>query len=482
MINARPETVGSDLQRAIHIYTLEKFDDVLREVRARVESREEALENKHLYLGWQGADNWREVERANALQKQSDQLLKENLAKIHEFVSEGLEGPYDIVSLGCGTGTDDAAILRFLLGTANRKNSGAFSLTLIDLSWELLRCAVEQVEQTLSDRTHIRRPEYRDVHLCGLCVDLTHLGISESFIGNSGIFRKCDRALFHLLGLTIGNNHELSLLRSIASVMKEGDYLLMGVDCSGDNGKLLAESEKAYSNSAVQRFLSGPACFLMPWLTRPAPGGDIERSGGRASSWWSNMQRIEIETGRSDIDHSSVPEAVSFTRYHVYRDSRGNCIGPNRLCDFSNKYTKSGLTGFLDKLKDNGVALERVAPVDAFGAQHEVGPPQYLVLLRRAADALPGVPGGTVEEIRNLILARALRIAMGDEQLPGLAQPEIDALCNPTKARPPALRAALQKLADDELQSRSKEVKARTAAIVESALVEFTKKEGTLNE
>ena len=81
------------------------------------------------------------------------------------------------------------------------------------------------------------------ISVLGISCDFEKLKSAKQIIQMK---RRNKTALFHLLGLTIGNYKERGLLRKIASVINDGDYLLISVDICADDENNLALSKKSY--------------------------------------------------------------------------------------------------------------------------------------------------------------------------------------------------------------------------------------------
>lgn len=372
-----------------------------------------ALANKFLYLGWQGAKGWLRVDHTYKIGAQGKRLLELHYANIDDLLRshflqvnpDSRDGTYDIVSLGCGSGEDDTIIL----DTINRKLLGVpkpnpFNVITVDLSYDLLGHGSELIKEHLANSTRISK----SVGVWPVYCDIESLSAAKPYIsdvGRENQARRNPNALYHLLGLTLGNNQEVQFLKAISAAMNVGDCLLLGIDFSAEDEKVLKVCEDAYSRGSsrepIDEFLSGPLLWAIKF--RSVSSGGVHPHLVEEDSPLQNS-KLAIIHAREHAGWeaaSNVKGTVSLVRYHKWITSDRESNVP-RLCDYSHKYTISGLTSFLEELhKTSGVPLTLVGgigdypyvPTDEESNKKKPVPMQHLVLLKRVKlDIFWGLP------------------------------------------------------------------------------------------
>jgi len=347
------------------------------------------LANKYLYLGPHGAEAWEQVEssRTFRIKEFARDLLRQHLGEIlKELFADARGDGLDIVSLGSGTGLDDIAILNQLWGTTQESTA----LFTVDLSSDLLRRASTNIAHFLAENR--ARRQRTDVH--ALCVDIEQLSKMKQYFWDHQLH---GRRLFHLLGLTIGNNWEQPFLRSIANSMWNGDYLLIAVDFCLDKTEWETESLESYRQTQheIMRFLCGP-------IVTALGVGQNELAEGRLT-FHSHIKLSGVEpydvmrsgiriVSRKIHGLSDVPEAVSLARYYVdstldadrFLPGHPELGGRGRLCDFSNKYSSTAFKEWLNiGFKTNGLCLV-CDDLCRWGFRS-----QHLLLLKKSSEAKP---------------------------------------------------------------------------------------------
>jgi len=369
-----------------------------------------ALQNKYLYLESSGAYNWAHVERKLGLAVNEETLVDEHFNNIDSIIRDQSNcKSYDIISLGCGSGTDDMAIINFVYA----KMAENFSITTIDLSFNLLVKGTSQIHSKISEKNINDK-----VDILGICCDFENLENAKSYLETR---RRNKVRLFHLLGLTIGNNFEIQLLRKITDIMDEEDYLLISVDLSAEDDKALKNSAKAYNSGEesilVDKFLLGPLNMSMnfhvnkrnrePFLyTKICPNINGERDNQSTeidylvNGYLPLLIKSKEEGGLNQ--YSNIEDTVTFTRYYQFGDHKV-------LCDYSNKYKFDPFNKFIFNLYGLGIYLEPVEGVLDFGIRDDLmakcDPFQYLVLLKKTDPAQhENYVNSISEEIKNYLV------------------------------------------------------------------------------
>lgn len=370
-------SVSNKKKEAFYII-LEDRAENFKTVRANVVEITKPLPNKYLYLGRYGSYLWNQIEANYQPGLDSSKLIQKHFSEIDKIILDNISGfnrSYDIVSLGCGSGADDISILQII--NKRKNNRELFDITTIDLSFDLLVQGTENIENHINGNLNLKN---RIGMIRGLCVDIENLNKAKSIIINSRSKKKKSN-LFHLLGLTLGNNREISFLRSIYNVMNDGDWLLLGVDFSANDDAILKETEQSYTTGAqavsINKFLCAPLPFVINFDGSSQGKNTMKMTEKefKKFSQISILHKIEDVVGVSDI-----PGTKSFTRYHIYHNYNNN----QRLCDFSNKYTFEGFKTFLNTLSSLNCHFELYEDnIKKFNLDEKS--PQHLVLLRKKA-------------------------------------------------------------------------------------------------
>lgn len=337
-----------------------------KEISDAIRKDEGDILNKHLYIGLHGSAAWERIEMDPnfAVKKLAYSLLCDkkpnNFKSILEAIREDSgEIGVDIVSLGSGTGNDDLLIMDEVWRTYKSK----MALFAIDLSADLLRRAVTNIK----DNLYKNPTQNKNTSLHAICVDIDNLITMNNYFQQHGCQSK---RLFHLLGLTLGNNKEYEFLRNISKGMGEGDYLLLGVDFCMNSGEWFEESVGSYENTehAIMNFLSGPLHMSLQIDKDVSPNGRLRFFGqmpkmhaiGEDKDYYDYVTNgINVITKKvvnakgqalSDIDG-----AYSLARYYVdvsiskeeFRLDMAKKGGPGKLFDYSNKYDSKNFIKFL---------------------------------------------------------------------------------------------------------------------------------------
>jgi hypothetical protein len=218
------------------------------------------LDLRYHYLGPVCAQNWIELSSNSrygrlSAQHQLTQVAPELASALNDSLRRG--GPFgaaSLVSLGCGDGTLDRVILEQLM--EHRVPVHAYFP--VDISPELLQCAIRKVRESTS---------LKPVGIISVLADLWELErVSEIWPSPPHV------ELYTLLGYTMGNFlPEALLMRNIASLMGPEDFLLVDARCyagsigedlkSGLGQQLIKQLKSFYDHEANARFAAGPLSF-----------------------------------------------------------------------------------------------------------------------------------------------------------------------------------------------------------------------------
>lgn len=206
-----------------------------------------SIDLKYSYIGTIGASNWL------AISSEPTYAHSDLLSLYRKFISEvvtksGIAGDYvDYISLGCGDGEIDVAIVRELENSTKLVNYYPF-----DISLELLQKSTQEVlESAILTRNFRVKAIHGDFH---------HLNRYRPIFGY-------DRSIniFGLLGFTMGNHAEGNLLGKIREGMNVGDILILDArvhELGPDVSTLLSTQKddiiRNYSHRLHNRFVFGP--------------------------------------------------------------------------------------------------------------------------------------------------------------------------------------------------------------------------------
>lgn len=363
-----------------------------KEVVSMLEDPQKPLVNKYLYLGPHGASAWEGVEKYGRfpIKEIARCLLEENIDKILDVIKDDSnDAGMDVVSLGTGTGYDDKTILQKLW----MRDPEETTFFAVDLGRDLLHRAIKNIGESIT-----RNKERAEAtHLRPLCIDISELSTLQDYFLEHNHHR---RRLYHLLGLTLGNNNEYLFLNQISAGMLPGDYLLIGVDFCLDNPAWRMKSEKGYADVdwEVDLFVSGPlktaiALAQSQALDKKFDGVFLTPSGDRCDFLQEEFQIVKKPIDRADKQEprlSCVPESLSLARFYVpskFANSKFDALDPTKrkygkLCDFSNKYKSSAFEQWLREHEGAfGLTLMHEHGRDGiklWGKEY-----QYLVLLKK---------------------------------------------------------------------------------------------------
>ncbi len=196
------------------------------------------LPEEILYWSVESSTSWLNYEQETFENANAPLAL---LARAIEKISVGEN--INFISLGCGSGAKDVLIINML-----RPNERAIGYFPIDQSYTLLENAIQEI---------LGRINADDLFVRGIRADFRQL---HSF---SNVFKsQVSKNLFSLLGCTLGNYDEVSLLDTISACMNPGDLFILEVGSVSDelaqklDGDII-ESGK-YADIKLQDFLLSP--------------------------------------------------------------------------------------------------------------------------------------------------------------------------------------------------------------------------------
>lgn len=203
--------VDSALYIAYSKYTYK--DDLKTRIRA-----DQPISTKYLYFTDEGYNQWLEACRDPNYTFYSNSVR--NLgSEIQEIINEAVrvnESPeFDFISLGSGNGEKDKIILRAMCSKLSQNQKVYYYP--IDISDPMI---VEAVRNSMKDF------EFREkVDVKAIIGDMTNLKPLE-FIYEE---RPC-KNFFSILGNTIGNTDEITIINSINKAMREGDLVFIEIN------------------------------------------------------------------------------------------------------------------------------------------------------------------------------------------------------------------------------------------------------------
>ncbi|MCL2637515.1 MAG: L-histidine N(alpha)-methyltransferase [Oscillospiraceae bacterium] len=251
-------------------------------------------------------------------------LLEENVTSVTDEALNH-EKTTRLISLGVGDGTKDAIIINEFL----KKTRGVLEYWIIDISEDMIKAGVKGIQQKLSDE------DYERLDLKIYQWDFMDLPeIAEAIT-------KDKRNLFFLLGNTLGNFPEASLLSKINKVMKKGDLFLIDNQLKRE-GKLTKEEEnelkQMYGSSKHRDYIG--EILKQASITIPKDG--------------KILPRVHYDTSEELFeDYRRVTIAQEFhvnSKRTVKLGERDILLTKGRiLVLYSNKYTKSVMIRLLEE-------------------------------------------------------------------------------------------------------------------------------------
>lgn len=338
----------------------------LDEVIDLVENRSIDIPNKYLYLGYHGAKLWDEIDVNYKPGKDGGKLIEKHFQSIDSEIRNHTKS-YNIVSLGCGSGEDDILILK-MIQKKFKKQIPEFRIYTVDLSDDLLEYGTYRITNFINNNAQVRLNSSIE-GIYAIWADFKDLSKHYPYLSKE-YFLGSRPNLFHLLGLTIGNNNEINLLKWIYNFMNVNDYLLIGIDYSvdGDIKSAFKEYTEGDAREAINKFLCGPLLFSSFY--------DFEIDPNKIKHFVT-FPEVEIEHKPKDERQiSKINEAISFTRYHHYSDHG------SRLCDFSTKYKSKEFENFIKHILPLEDVYFKIIS-SKLGLSDEEESSQALVLLKK---------------------------------------------------------------------------------------------------
>ncbi|GHU88101.1 hypothetical protein FACS1894155_02310 [Bacteroidia bacterium] len=350
------------------VVTYKSSIDFYKEITKKIGNAAQNLPNKFLFLGQQGANLWEKIDKTYKAGAKGEVLIEENFAQINELIKEGSPyKPYDIISLGVGRGMDDIKILK-QIQIVNKGKIKKFNIYAVDLSSILLKCGILQISDWCNGVEATQELKQNIKSIRGIWADFEELPTLKSKLKND-IQLGNNKSLYHLLGLTLGNNDESVLLKSIYGLMEVEDFLLLGIDFCVSHGEIaISDAEKEYTTgeaaASINQFMLGPLHFIS---THKKTNNDFYKIAN-------TLDEIKILHGRAK-HISKIDKSVSFTRTHIFKKEG------SRLCDYSTKYEEDSFKRYItETLKLENVFFEWK---ECFKAEDVSKNTQALVLLQK---------------------------------------------------------------------------------------------------
>ncbi|MGK4028187.1 L-histidine N(alpha)-methyltransferase [Bacteroides uniformis] len=279
------------------------------------------VKQKYFYHSAICAKNWIELVKDTGnytLAYQARKLLETHIQTILDKIKRDTKSTnLSFISLGVGDGKDDILIL------SKAKQFDSVNYFLYDISYPLITHTLKQVESSF--------PENEQSN------------IKKIIIMNSDFLRIEDHKnnflthpkLFCLLGSTMSNFEEDTLLRNIYNTMSNNDYFLLGVDCALDKfsvTQLLNDSSKSNKGLA---FLQGPLEYAKFLVTNKY------FNSYKRQQWAKNINSIKafnlkpIQENRSRIGNDAITIA------YQHNDMK------NILVNHSHKYKTNDVIDYI---------------------------------------------------------------------------------------------------------------------------------------
>ena len=329
-----------------------------------------SLKSKYLYLGWHGANSWKGVDSSYRINVEGLQLINDYFLEIDEIVrSTSNQKKYNLISLGAGTCEEDVRILDVLL-KRNRENIPSFKIFIVDISIDLLTEGLHRLASKINSHPRLR---IFIQDLIPINIDIDHLYGCREIIRNYKR-KSSETNLFHLLGLTLGNNDENIMLSSIYRTMEFNDYLLLGLDFCADDIDVLTQTKEQYHGNnvteAINKYLCSPLIF--------AANYEKDEKTNHIRFSISDFKDLEIEFSE-EKSISDVPDSTSFVYNYKFKDANNDSYSM-RAC-FSNKYKSQEFKKYIEEdLPKKEIHFEIIKGITAFG---DKSTGQHLVLLKK---------------------------------------------------------------------------------------------------
>lgn len=321
----------------IHHETLLNLQQEVETIQKIVKSLTQEIPTKYAYKGWQGWINWKKLKKVFDSVSHTTRLLDVHFPSIYEIVTGSSPHKHvDIVSLGTGLGDEDVNILKKIANTSHEK----FTYYTVDYSKAILERGCYSIANDIDGLLKSGNLKLESIHAC--CADIEY---SVDYKPSLNRGRNKIKKLFHLLGLTLGNNRESSFLKNLTDVLDVEDYLLFDIDCSvdGEEKELKSLIDKYSSHQPISdAFLTNSLLYLVEYH---------QTGDGFGNFRFLHDVKVEYcdinfckENSRTDVQ-----DGVTLSRRHVYRGKQRNQIAGRRICDFSNKYSQHGFKQFIEK-------------------------------------------------------------------------------------------------------------------------------------
>jgi hypothetical protein len=322
---------------------LKIYHETLLDLQKEIESIQKILKNsnmdiptKYAYKGWQGWSNWSNLKGIFDEVSDTTRLLDKHFSDIFKLMlKDSSDGKsIDVISLGVGLGDEDINILKKI---SKFKEHNKFSFFGIDYSNAIVERACYFIRNKIEKISSLKLES-----ITGLCIDF------ENLSNHKILFHKNKNIkFFHLLGLTLGNNKEESILKNITDVLDEGDYLLFDVDCSVDKGdKKIQTLLDTYSSEMhiTNAFLTNVLLYGVSF--RSKNNFDF---GNFKFPWEVRVNYLNLNDCKKKTI-SDIEDTITLSRQHIYKN--GNHIIGQRICDFSNKYSSTAFSKFISSFCD----------------------------------------------------------------------------------------------------------------------------------
>lgn len=250
----RPQPVASQHVSAYYpvsgVFAVDNPDiTLLTDLRKQIMRGE--VDQKYLYWDVQGAKRWSDIADRSTYQtaQMAQSLLGTRggdiVSRIVQDAGASAESGFTFINLGVGIGWKDAVILRHLL----EQTDADVGYVAIDQSFSIMQVTIQRLEPLM-------RLFGQRLHMYYIVDDFTSEADRFNDYIRSQVSPQDSLKIIGFLGGGLGNFRETNILAHIRAMMSPQDYLLLGVEYTGDRHD--DELERIYSDEVMCEFWSGP--------------------------------------------------------------------------------------------------------------------------------------------------------------------------------------------------------------------------------
>lgn len=303
------------------------------------------IDSKFAYLGDSVAKKYLALIQSPeySVHDETLEMLEVNVNRIVEKITESKKN-VRIVSLGIGDGKKDAVMLDRLLQVIN----SPIEYLVFDISMEMIREGLAHIKKNISEKN------FKKLKIKVFQMDFLYIDDIRDYLNSNTIDVQ---SLFLLLGNTLGNFNEHTLLDRINSVMQVNDYLLIDNQLKKE-GKL-SEEEKdelfaMYGTEKNREYISE----ILSWAKLTPSHGEILTTIKPEDEWGTATivhQFITPNVKAPSSDDKKLSDIPPLIRKPIRVSVGGRWVSFSEVTVvFSKKYTKKGLKRILGSLYDIG--------------------------------------------------------------------------------------------------------------------------------